>query len=128
MFAAMTGRRATLWAALWALGILVLTLMPADDVPRVTWADRICLDKFVHAFLFGGQAVLAGMALAAWRPSAPRPLLPAFVAVVLFGAAVEVLQELMRQGRHGDVADLAADALGALAGLLLLRRRRRPGA
>lgn len=123
----MTGRRAWLWAGSWAAFILVLTLMPVSDVPELSWADQLRLDKFVHAFLFGVQGVLLGWALAGsgqWR-SSTRPLIWAFVVAVLFGALVEVLQELMQLGRHGDPLDLLADGLGALGGFFFLWGKQR---
>lgn len=127
----MAGRRAPLWAAIWAAGVLVITLMPVGDVPRLSWAEQLRVDKFVHAFLFGVQGVLLGLALAssgrAWR-SPSHPLLLGLVLTVLFGALVEVLQELMAWGRHGDPLDLLADTLGAVAGFFFLWGKQRKAA
>lgn len=122
-------RRAGLWAALWAVLVLTLTLIPAGDMPQVGWAAQVYLDKWVHAFLFGVQGVLLGAALAARGPwaMATAPYWWALLLAVLFGAVVEVLQEQMGLGRHADLLDLLADAVGALSGLVLLRwRHRRP--
>lgn len=115
-----------LWALLWALGILVATLSPKQDVPSWPWADRIQLDKWVHAFLFGMQCVLLGLAFLR-ASSVNRPvglLVLATVLAVAFGGVVELLQEVMGNGREGDVSDLLADAAGALLGLAWLWRRR----
>lgn len=121
------GRRAWLWAGGWAVCILVLTLMPVGDVPKLSWADQLRLDKFVHAFLFGVQGVLLGVALGGSRnwSSPVRPLVWALVVAILFGAVVEVLQEMMQLGRNGDPLDLLADALGALAGFFFLWGKQR---
>ncbi len=111
-------RRTGLWAAVWAVGILVLTLMPASDVPDLGWAARLHADKLVHAFLFGVQGVLLGITLAGrrrWR-SYYHPWIIAVLVAVLFGAAVEGLQEWMGLGRHAEFADLLADAAGAVVG------------
>ncbi len=115
-------RHAARWAVLWALLILVLTLMPVSDVPRWTWADEIFLDKFVHAFLFGMQCVLLGLALASGRPQQPRQAYFAWamLAAVGYGALIELVQQAMGQGRHGDVLDLLADVAGALTGYAVL--------
>ena len=118
-------RRPGRWAALWALAVLVLTLMPASDVPRIGWAERLAVDKLVHAFLFGVQVILLALAFSgrpAWRRRA-HPYLLALLAAVAFGALVEILQELMGLGRHADVLDLLADAAGAVAGLTFLHWR-----
>lgn len=114
-----------MWAVLWALAVLVLTLMPASDVPRIGWAERLAVDKLVHVVLFGVQGILLALVFSGrrgWRYMA-HPYLLALLAAIAFGALVEVLQELMGLGRHADVLDLLADAAGALAGLAFLRWR-----
>lgn len=115
------------WAVLWSLGILVLTLMPASDVPSWPLADRLHVDKFVHAFLFGVQGMLLGLALAGmctWQSPA-RPLVVGLLLAILYGALIELLQESMGEGRHGDAWDLLADSMGALIGYAYLRWRQR---
>jgi VanZ family protein len=41
------------------------------------------------------------------------------VALVAFGLAMEILQQMMQRGRDGDPFDMAANALGVAAGLSL---------
>lgn len=121
----MTFRRPATWALLWALAIVALTLAPAKDVPGWPWAERVQLDKWVHAFLFGVQCVLLGLAFTRACPSRGRTglyLLAAFLAVA-YGGIIELLQESMGNGRHGDVQDLLADAAGVVLGYALLMRR-----
>jgi VanZ family protein len=116
--------RAATLAVLWALAVLVLTLMPASDVPGWPWAEVVHLDKIVHAVLFGVQCVLLGLALRGDRATgALAVLLPAVVLAIAYGGAIELLQQAMGAGRHGDWADLAADAAGALLGAAVLRWR-----
>lgn len=112
-------RRAALLAVLWAAGIVVLTLMPSSGVPRWPWIAQLHLDKFVHAFLFGVQCVLLGLALA--RRSFGRPFRLAFLSALAYGALIEVLQEALGTGRSGDLGDLLADGAGALLGYAFLR-------
>jgi VanZ family protein len=117
--------RARWLAALWAVLVLLLTLMPGDDVPRWEWARVVQLDKWVHAGLFGVQAVLlgwAGQQVRKW----PRVWLSAacgMLASVAYGAAIEGMQTLLDWGRQGELADLLADAAGALLGFAWLLRR-----
>lgn len=122
----MAWRSPLLWAALWALAILVLTLMPAGDVPAWPWAERVQLDKWVHAFLFGVQGVLLGMALLQMGPTGHRTglLVIATLLAITYGGLIEVLQASMGDGREGDVMDLVADTAGALLGLLWMVRRK----
>ncbi|MEO5585673.1 MAG: VanZ family protein [Flavobacteriales bacterium] len=124
---ALIRRYAWLLAVLWAGAVLVITLMPSRDVPAWPWAEKVQLDKFVHAFLFGMQSLLLGMALAGmgeWR-SRIGPSAVAAVAAIAFGGVIELLQESMGAGRHGDILDLLADAAGAIIGYGLLSWRSR---
>ena len=112
-------------ALLWAAVVLVLTLMPGSDLPTWGWADAIQLDKLVHAGLFGVQTVLLGRAWTSGeggRSAPPSPFALAVLATIAFGGFIEVMQGLMAMGRHADFADLLADSVGALAGLVFLRR------
>jgi VanZ family protein len=72
-------------------------------------------DKVVHALLFGALA-----ATARWRFGGRAGVL---AAVVAYAAGSELVQALLLSTRSGDVWDLVADALGALAGWLLAGRR-----
>jgi len=81
-------------------------------------------DKLAHAGLFAVQAWL----LCRCRPGPPRAgwLGACLAAAVAYGALTEGVQVLLG-GREGDLADLAADALGAGAGVAAFavwRRRR----
>ena len=71
-------------------------------------------DKVVHALLF---AALAGTAVT--RFGAGRQVL---AAVVGYAAVSEVVQALLLARRSGDLLDLVADVLGALAGWWLTGR------
>lgn len=93
--------------------ILLLTLMPGDDMPQVELFPHF--DKIVHAIMFGGLAatliwdILRGRGkhrtVAVW--------LWAAVSATAFGGIVEVLQDMMGLGRSGDEMDLLADMAGA---------------
>lgn len=110
-------------AVAWAAFILVLTLAPGSDVPSWPWAEKVQLDKWVHAFLFCVQSVLLGRAFLHVRPLGHKASLlgVATGVAIAFGGAIEVMQEVMGAGRHGDWHDLMADAAGALVGLAVLR-------
>ena len=97
------------------VAVFWLALMPAPDVARlVSWQDKI-----EHAALFAGLALLA---LAAWPQ---RPLAIA-LGLLAYGAAMEVAQSFTAH-RVGDPWDWLADAVGLLALLPFVLRRRRLG-
>lgn len=93
----------------------VLTLLPSADLPRVGGGD-----KLHHLLAFGALAF----------PTAflrPRWIVGMVLALVAYGAAIELIQPLV--GRSREMDDFVADCLGILLGtgigfgahLLLLR-------
>lgn len=101
--------------ALAAAILLVLCLLPTEELPDPGTGDR-----FEHTAAWF-VLTATGYALAPRR----RLAIPAFA--LAYGVLVEVVQAVAPTGRHGDLADLAADALGvaiAVAGYLAVRRLR----
>jgi VanZ family protein len=102
----------------WAVGVVVLSLLPDEPGGPVAW------DKARHAL---GYAVLTALVLAAfvWRPGAgarpARPSVPGngtvLAGVVALGVVVELLQSQV--GRIASAADAVANAVGALAAAAL---------
>ncbi len=107
-------KRARFLAILWTLLILFLCFLPGNDIPDVTIPFA---DKWVHFILFGAFSFL-------WLCARPTKkmggLLFWFIASIVFGALVELLQGLLSfLGRSMDVKDMAADAVGGLLGTIL---------
>jgi len=102
--------------ALYAIAVailLVLCLLPTQDLPDPGTGDR-----FEHTAAWF-ILTLSGLVLAPRR----RLAIPAFA--LAFGVIVEILQAVTPFGRHGDLADLAADVVGiTLAGGLWFGVRR----
>ena len=97
------------WAALLWWSCTRPALGPSD-LPEHT-------DKLVHA---ASWAVLAGLAALAARARRGPRLAAVVAAAIAFGAAVEWAQGRI-PGRDGSIADLAADALGAVLGAAAAR-------
>ena len=104
------------------LAILYLTLWP-DPLPDDTLQLFPGADKVVHALMFGGLTlvILTDRQRQSARRNASRhwtPLRAPFVWTValfsaLFGAVIECLQWAMGLGRGFELADIAADTIGA---------------
>ena len=99
-------------AILWGAVIFALSAQPTLPNPASVG------DKQAHAFAYGLLALLCLMALAGWRwrRIASASLLGAFVIAVLYGVSDEFHQSFV-PGRSPDVADVAADAMGAALAL-----------
>lgn len=114
----------------WFLAMSLALAAPADtaDLPGwfPPWLHFQALDKVVHALLFGVAACLLARSLRR-LPRVPVPLLAAFLLTVLYGVATEIGQHVLTD-RSGDPADVAADAVGAAAGVLVAIPLRRPPA
>ncbi|QKG53374.1 VanZ family protein [Hymenobacter sp. BRD67] len=103
------GRLALAWVAV----MLVLTLTPAQDMPRTPEWKLLSFDTAAHAGVF---AVLAGLGWL-WARCVPRLARYAggwvLLGCVLFGSLIELLQYLMNMGRHAEWTDLLGDTIGA---------------
>ena len=89
-------------------GVAYASLAPTDDLP----APLLGSDKLTHALGYLAIGVLAvASAVPAWA---------AFAGAVAFGLLLEVLQGWLGY-RSFEWGDVLADALGALAGILLAR-------
>lgn len=100
-------RAAAVLAALIAVIVGYFSLVPPGEAP----APQIS-DKIRH---FVAYATLA-VPVAVWF--GPRRLMAAMAVTALYGAGLEATQALAGIGREGSLADAAANALGAVIGVL----------
>lgn len=99
----------------WALALAVVAVLSL--LPRTALPEPVVSDKIEHLCAYVVLGGLGGLA------SRGRPL-GVFVALFAFGAGLEALQTLV-PGRFGDLADVLANAAGALLGLVAARHSRR---
>jgi VanZ family protein len=120
--------RYTYPAFLWAALILVLTLSPVPDIPKVTWINIYHVDKFIHAVLFAVLYFLLMRGLTKQQVSPGfynRAVAWSIICVILYGAATEILQSLIPTGRSGDILDWLADCAGTGIAYIIYGRRSR---
>lgn len=105
---------ALLWSALIAVALVVPT---GPDLPE--WVPRFlhfqALDKVIHGLMFFVAGWLLARSLACFA-ALRHPALTAFALLVVYGGALETAQHLAT-ARSGELADAAADAVGAAAGV-----------
>ena len=117
-------------AILWAAAVLFLTLLPSDKLPETPEWKLLSFDTLAHAGVFGLLTFLVARSFY-FEYGKPQFLkFAALVAIILctfLGGIIELLQTIMKQGRHGETGDLISDFIGALSGALfcyfLFRRR-----
>src|SRR5947209_12796372 len=106
-------RHAKILGVIWLLFISVLFFLPGSALPKSDWLDTIHFDKLVH---FGFFALL----LFLWRFSFSPLAKYSWYLLVLalcYGFGVEVIQHYFVANRSFDLGDVAADMVGAFAGL-----------
>lgn len=108
--------------AIWTFIILVLTLTPGRNVPRVPIEG---LDKVVHFFLFGILAFLflRGSFQESQKEKSKKIFL-SFLTPLALGIIIEFCQNYV-PGRSFSMMDILANTLGILAGIttfLLIRK------
>jgi hypothetical protein len=99
--------------------ILVLTLMPSNEVPS---SSGIQLDKIVHFVLFFSFAfsLIIGLLKQYFWKIMNRKALKFTIAIALSLAIVtEVLQYFMRVGRNFDWTDIGFNILGVLCAIIV---------
>lgn len=105
-------RGVTVWRILWAVASLAVawtSLLPPNDLPSGLGLS----DKILHLVGYGVLGVLAVLSGLRWPG--------AIATVVGFGLVMEVAQGLLGY-RSFEWADLGADAIGAVAGVVITSR------
>lgn len=108
------------WLAVLAIGaywvaLFTLTHLPIDPASHTVNVPH--LDKLLHAAAFGGLAVLACLAVAAFRPPTAITLLAVVFFLAVYAAADELTQGFVPH-RVPDAKDWIADMLGVGAGIV----------
>lgn len=107
--------------AVWTIFILVLFLIPSQDIPGSR--EMPYLDKVVHMVFFMIFTVLFIrdiLKLKSLKYISPAYILVAFLVVFSLAIMIEFLQDKMNLGRDGDIIDIFYDLLGFFLGMLLL--------
>lgn len=94
------------------LGVALALLIAVGSLwPSLPQAASGMSDKFLH---FSAYAALAFLWAGAWEP---RAWLRVAVGLLLFGAAIELAQELFTETRSGEWLDMVANAAGIATGM-----------
>ncbi|MEZ4721997.1 MAG: VanZ family protein [Flavobacteriales bacterium] len=101
----------------WALLILVLCGLPGDQFQS---SQQPNVDKVIHIILFGVLYVLVVVGFIKQRAYPylrKKTLTKVFIATVVYGVLIEVLQATVFVGRSIEIFDMAFNVVGAFAGL-----------
>ena len=107
-------------AVLWFLFSFYLLTLPGSRLPKYAWFDKIHGDKFVHIGMFATLVILFLLPLKSqWQFSSflKTALAVAFAALV-YGTAMEFVQQNFIPNRSFDLLDIAADGVGSFLPIL----------
>ena len=101
--------------------ILVIWYLSLFTPPKTELANVRFIDKWAHLLMYGSLAFVLWME--DWRvrkasPSMPRAL-ALYIGPVAMSGLIELAQAYCTTDRSGDWLDLAANAIGELAGIVL---------
>jgi VanZ family protein len=109
-----------IWAVLWGVLIILLTVLPGKVLPRLPhFLDLIQPDKIVHVFIFTVYVWLQIRGLQKQTGSAylrRNALMIALAAATVLAAGTELLQACCIPLRTGSIYDVIANTAGCLAG------------
>jgi VanZ family protein len=109
-----------LFAFLWALLILLLSLLPSKHIPEIEWWNIISIDKLVHVFFYMVLVIL--LFIGFYKQYSFRFLRLNCIKTVLiigitYGIAIEFIQsQLVYNGRFFELGDVAANVSGCFVG------------
>lgn len=111
-------RYAPYLAALWALTILVVSVIPGEDLPSLSiWEP----DKVMHAFVYGVLTALIFIARPQNGVFIKKLVFQAILLCILYGFFIELIQ-LVLPTRKFDILDALANTVGCFiaGGIILL--------
>ena len=101
----------------WAVVILVLSVMPGQQLPSVEWLWSA--DKWAHAAVYGILAWLLFNALSRHYPAGLPVFGRALILAGGYGLLLEVIQYLFFPGRYFELGDAIANIFGILVAIFL---------
>ena len=103
-------------AVLYLILVVLLSLLPTSDFPDIPYFSGE--DKGIHFCMYLGLGFMACWSLEMSRKGTASYVLLLF-GVFLWGVVMEILQQLMSNGRSLEILDMVANLVGAIAGLFM---------
>lgn len=103
----------------WMCLILYLSFVPLKDWPQPSIFQKLYIDKAVHFTMYAVLCFLLLRSIFRQQMKQPPRYATRIMAVVFsagVGVAIEVLQPLLTDYRQFELMDMAANAIGAIAG------------
>ncbi|HEU4860438.1 MAG TPA: VanZ family protein [Chitinophagaceae bacterium] len=112
-------------AVIWVLIVTTLHCLPGSRLPKISWQDKIFLDKWIHFFLFLLLVFLWSRFYSNKRSIAgvKKIFLTITILSMIYGIGMEVVQHYFIPFRSFAYEDIVADGLGSAAGYFISIKR-----
>ena len=112
-------------AIFWFIISVVLLALPGNDLPHSDLFNIPFFDKYIHTIMFFVLTVLfcypfilyntSGKIIKSW-------FFKVTISAIVYGIIMEFVQKYLVYGRSFDVIDIVFDAIGSVAGLIVINR------
>lgn len=113
-------------AIAWSVITTVLLVLPGSSLPQETWFDNIAPDKWIHAFIFAVMVVLwcrASLRMYTTAAQLKKAFILFAILWLVYGIAMEFVQQNFIPNRSFDVGDIIADGVGCVIGFFYSTKR-----
>ena len=114
-------------AIIWFIIVMALMCTPGSDLPKVDdWFQRLYVDKWIHAFLFGVLTYLFMYPIKRSSFSIKEKIqffIRISLALSIWGLTIEFIQKYYVPNRSFDLWDWAADTVGIVIAFIFLRKK-----
>lgn len=109
--------------SIWAVIILILSIIPNNRVPKFSWANFWNVDKAGHLFFYMVLAYFIMMAIGRYYSGmrARKVILIGIVSASLYGLLMESLQSFISPSRYFELLDLIANIIGSFIAILIYK-------
>ncbi len=107
---------------IWAIFILIICLIPGDNIKNINPINIPYLDKLIHFFMYMVLSVLLVSSIRRSSFFSKNPNLSYLLIVLLaiiYGGSIELLQRLEIFSRNSDIIDFMANTAGVISGLFI---------
>lgn len=113
----------TIGFAVWTFIVVIGSLSPRNNLPRVTWFSLLHFDKIVHLSFYFIMCILMYFSVMrelrvkwSWQ----KALITSAVTSISIGILMEILQTNLNTGRYFDIFDILANTVGVLIAVIAI--------
>jgi VanZ family protein len=117
------------FAVIWFLLVTTLLCIPGTKLPKISWQDKVWLDKWVHIFLFMILVILWSKAYSHNKniqSNSRKFFFRIMIIGIFYGIAMELVQKYFIPFRSFDLGDILADGIGCIVGFFYSIKKFKP--